>query len=237
MCIDLVLIFLLTVMAKKVHRVWWNHSKATCWGSSIWSHTFHTKRRVVYKLLHGKMSYHKHYDKICFCFDAWCVWWLMWQYHGGTNFGRTAGGPFITTSYDYDAPIDEYGTMILTLSLCNPQWCVSFFTFNLNWFLFLHNAGLVQEPKYSHLKQLHQAIKQCESALVSSEPKVTKLGNYEEAHVFSAGKGSCVAFLSNYHMNAPAKVVFNNRHYTLPAWSTSILPDCRNVVFNTATVC
>lgn len=31
------------------------------------------------------------------------------QYHGGTNFGRTAGGPFVTTSYDYDAPIDEYG--------------------------------------------------------------------------------------------------------------------------------
>lgn len=31
------------------------------------------------------------------------------KYHGGTNFGRTAGGPFITTSYDYDAPIDEYG--------------------------------------------------------------------------------------------------------------------------------
>lgn len=33
----------------------------------------------------------------------------LWQYHGGTNFGRTAGGPFITTSYDYDAPLDEYG--------------------------------------------------------------------------------------------------------------------------------
>lgn len=31
------------------------------------------------------------------------------QYHGGTNFGRSSGGPFITTSYDYDAPIDEYG--------------------------------------------------------------------------------------------------------------------------------
>ncbi|KAG7599608.1 Galactose-binding-like domain superfamily [Arabidopsis suecica] len=127
-----------------------------------------------------------------------------YMYHGGTNFGRTSGGPFITTSYDYDAPIDEY--------------------------------GLVQEPKYSHLKQLHQAIKQCEAALVSSDPHVTKLGNYEEAHVFTAGKGSCVAFLTNYHMNAPAKVVFNNRHFTLPAWSISILPDCRNVVFNTATV-
>jgi hypothetical protein len=33
------------------------------------------------------------------------------QYHGGTNFGRTAGGPFIATSYDYDAPIDEYGEL------------------------------------------------------------------------------------------------------------------------------
>ncbi|KAH9668628.1 Beta-galactosidase 10 [Citrus sinensis] len=32
-----------------------------------------------------------------------------YMYHGGTNFGRTAGGPFITTSYDYEAPIDEYG--------------------------------------------------------------------------------------------------------------------------------
>ncbi|KAH9288506.1 hypothetical protein KI387_032623, partial [Taxus chinensis] len=31
-----------------------------------------------------------------------------YMYHGGTNFGRTAGGPFIATSYDYDAPIDEY---------------------------------------------------------------------------------------------------------------------------------
>ncbi|ONM40722.1 Beta-galactosidase 1 [Zea mays] len=34
-----------------------------------------------------------------------------YMYHGGTNFGRTAGGPFIATSYDYDAPIDEYGEL------------------------------------------------------------------------------------------------------------------------------
>ena len=29
--------------------------------------------------------------------------------HRGTNFGRSAGGPLITTSYHYDAPLDEYG--------------------------------------------------------------------------------------------------------------------------------
>lgn len=33
------------------------------------------------------------------------------QYHGGTNFDRMAGGPYITTSYDYDAPLDEYGNL------------------------------------------------------------------------------------------------------------------------------
>ncbi|KAK1372246.1 hypothetical protein POM88_028439 [Heracleum sosnowskyi] len=29
------------------------------------------------------------------------------DYHGGTNFGRESG-LFVTTSYDYDAPLDEY---------------------------------------------------------------------------------------------------------------------------------
>ncbi|KAL6310893.1 hypothetical protein AAG906_025834 [Vitis piasezkii] len=32
-------------------------------------------------------------------------------YHGGTNFGRTSGGPFITTTYNYNAPIDEYARL------------------------------------------------------------------------------------------------------------------------------
>ncbi|KAK2971493.1 hypothetical protein RJ640_020899 [Escallonia rubra] len=127
-----------------------------------------------------------------------------YMFHGGTNFGRTAGGPFITTSYDYDAPIDEY--------------------------------GMIREPKYSHLKELHRAIKLCEPALVSSDPTVTSLGNSQQAHVFAAGPGKCAAFLSNVDSNSAARVVFNNMHYNLPPWSISILPDCRNVIFNTAKV-
>ena len=35
------------------------------------------------------------------------VAYYMW--HGGTNFGRNGGGPYMTTSYDYDAPVNEYG--------------------------------------------------------------------------------------------------------------------------------
>lgn len=96
-------------------------------------------------------------------------------------------------------------------------------------------SGLLREPKYGHLKDLHQAIKQCEHALVSSDPTVTSLGTYEQAHVFSSGT-TCAAFLANYHSNSAARVTFNNRHYDLPPWSISILPDCRTDVFNTARV-
>ncbi|KAH6833787.1 beta-galactosidase 3 [Perilla frutescens var. hirtella] len=127
-----------------------------------------------------------------------------YMYHGGTNFGRSAGGPFITTSYDYDAPLDEY--------------------------------GLIRQPKYGHLKELHKAVKLCEKAMVSADPTVTSLGNLQQARVYSSESGDCAAFLANHDANSAAKVMFNNMHYSLPPWSISILPDCKNVVFNTAKV-
>ncbi|GMH25176.1 hypothetical protein Nepgr_027019 [Nepenthes gracilis] len=128
-----------------------------------------------------------------------------YMYHGGTNFGRTAGGPFITTSYDYDSPLDEY--------------------------------GLIRQPKYGHLKELHRAIKLCEQALVSADPTVTSMGPFQQAHVFYPETGGgCAAFLANYDANSAVRVLFNNMHYNLPPWSISILPDCKNVVFNTAKV-
>ncbi|KAL4013236.1 hypothetical protein IC575_025398 [Cucumis melo] len=127
-----------------------------------------------------------------------------YMYHGGTNFGRTAGGPFITTSYDYDAPIDEY--------------------------------GLIRQPKFGHLKRLHDAVKLCEKALLTGEPHNYTLATYQKAKVYTSSSGDCAAFLSNYHWNNTARVTFNGRHYTLPPWSISILPDCKNVIYNTAQV-
>ncbi|AQK48887.1 Beta-galactosidase 5 [Zea mays] len=55
------------------------------------------------------------------------------------------------------------------------------------------------------------------------------------AHVFQSPSG-CAAFLANYNSNSYANVVFNNEQYSLPHWSISILPDCKNVVFNSVTV-
>lgn len=127
-----------------------------------------------------------------------------YMYHGGTNFGRTSSGLFIATSYDYDAPLDEY--------------------------------GLLNEPKYGHLRDLHKAIKLCEPALVSSYPIVTKIGNNQEAHVYRSKSGNCAAFLSNYDSKYSVKVTFQNKPYDLPPWSISILPDCKTAVYNTAKV-
>ncbi|XP_076901301.1 beta-galactosidase 3-like [Bidens hawaiensis] len=128
-----------------------------------------------------------------------------YMYHGGTNFGRTSGGPFITTSYDYDAPIDEY--------------------------------GLPRFPKWGHLKELHQAIKMCEHALLNNNPTLVNLGPKQEADVYEDQSGtSCAAFIANLDDKNEKTVQFRNVSYTLPAWSVSILPDCKNVVFNTAKV-
>ncbi|KAL6191274.1 hypothetical protein ACLB2K_037665 [Fragaria x ananassa] len=142
-----------------------------------------------------------------------------YMYFGGTNFGRTSGGPFYITSYDYDAPIDEY--------------------------------GLLSEPKWGHLKDLHAAIKLCEPALVAADsPHYIKLGPKQEAHAYGTtvhtkglnftwigrSQSQCSAFLANIDEHKSASVTFLGQKYNLPPWSVSILPDCRNVVFNTAKV-
>lgn len=46
----------------------------------------------------------------------------------------------------------------------------------------------------------------------------------------------CAAFLANIGIQSDVTVIFNGKSFHLPAWSVSILPDCRNVVFNTAQV-
>lgn len=94
----------------------------------------------------------------------------------GNKFGRIAAGRFIATSYDYDAPLDEY--------------------------------GLLNEPKYGHLRDLHKAI----------------------------SSGGCAAFLSNYGPTYSVRVTFQKMQYDLPPWSISILPDCRTAVYNTARI-
>ncbi|KAG6479253.1 hypothetical protein ZIOFF_062715 [Zingiber officinale] len=56
------------------------------------------------------------------------------------------------------------------------------------------------------------------------------------AHVYKTSSGTCAAFLANVNSNSDATVTFYGKTYHLAAWSVSVLPDCENVVFNTAQI-
>ncbi|KAF3450937.1 hypothetical protein FNV43_RR07026 [Rhamnella rubrinervis] len=127
-----------------------------------------------------------------------------YMYHGGTNFGRTSGGPYIATSYDYDAPLDEYG--------------------NLN------------QPKYGHLKKLHESIKLGEKLLTNGTRSSKDLGNGVNLTMYTNG-GERFCFLSNTDKSNDATMdLGNDGKYYVPAWSVSILENCNKEVYNTAKV-
>lgn len=72
------------------------------------------------------------FDTVWFIF-IFCNSNFLHQYHGGTNFGRTATGRFVATTYDYDAPIDEYGMIFDSCLLSSPIqiWCINFETIDV----------------------------------------------------------------------------------------------------------
>ncbi|XP_058106772.1 beta-galactosidase 15-like [Magnolia sinica] len=126
-----------------------------------------------------------------------------YMYHGGTNFGRTTGGPYIATSYDYDGFLDEYG--------------------NIN------------QPKWGHLKRLHSIIKSMETVLTYGDVTPIDFGNGVEATIYATNETSA-CFLSNRNEMSDETIYFQKNNYFLPRWSVSILPDCKQVAYNTAIV-
>ncbi|XP_058109027.1 beta-galactosidase 15-like [Magnolia sinica] len=127
-----------------------------------------------------------------------------YMYHGGTNFGRTSGGPYITTSYDYDAPLDEYGNL--------------------------------RQPKWGHLKALHLVLLSMENALVYGDVTTTDYGHGATATMYKPANGTAGCFLANQNGTTDVLITFQGLQYLVPAWSVSILPDCKNNVYNTAKI-
>uniref|UniRef100_A0A7N0ZT79 Beta-galactosidase n=1 Tax=Kalanchoe fedtschenkoi TaxID=63787 RepID=A0A7N0ZT79_KALFE len=99
----------------------------------------------------------------------------------------------------------------------------------------LDEYGLIREPKYSHLKDLHAAVKLCSDSILSGSPSNLTLGPQQQAYIFSGPVEQCAAFLVN-NEKAESTVVFQNISYTLPRNSISILQDCNTEIFNTAKI-
>ncbi|CAI9115401.1 OLC1v1016300C1 [Oldenlandia corymbosa var. corymbosa] len=99
----------------------------------------------------------------------------------------------------------------------------------------LDEYGLIREPKYTHLKELHKVIKSCLKTILSGAVTNSSLGKLQEAYEFQEEEeGKCAAFLVNNDKRKIAEVQFRNYTYELPPVSISILPDCSTVAFNTA---
>ncbi|AES95309.1 beta-galactosidase-like protein [Medicago truncatula] len=130
-----------------------------------------------------------------------------YMYHGGTNFGRTAGGPYITTSYDYDAPIDEYG------NLNQPKWG--------------HLKNLHAAIKLGENVLTNYSARKDED--LGNGLTLTTYTN-------SSGARFCF-LSNNNNTDLGARVdLKNDGVYIVPAWSVSIINGCNQEVFNTAKV-
>ena len=75
------------------------------------------------------------------------------------------------------------------------------------------DEGIVRQPKWGHLKELRKAIKLCEAALVNADANYRSLSFGLEAHVCSAGSGTCAAFLANINAQSDATVKFSGNSY------------------------
>ncbi|WCJ39872.1 beta-galactosidase 11 [Euphorbia peplus] len=95
----------------------------------------------------------------------------------------------------------------------------------------LDEFGLVREPKYGHLRDLHNAIKLSKKALLFGSPVTEKLGPDQEARVYEQ-PGECAAFITNNDTKKIQTINFRGKQYLLPPRSISVLPDCQTVVYN-----
>ena len=125
--------------------------------------------------------------------------------------------------------------------------------------------GLLREPKYGHLKDLHKALRLSQKALLWGVPSIEKISEDLEVSISiycwfrnrnkwnyvywqvkdvvmkirtyeKPGTQICAAFLNNNSTKSPETIKFRGQDYYLPRKSISILPDCKTMVFNTQSV-
>lgn len=120
--------------------------------------------------------------------------------------------------------------------------------------------GNLNQPKYGHLKQLHDVFHAMEKTLTYGNISTADFGNlvmvilifcffqflylkyvtlefiFEhvllQTTVYQTEEGSS-CFIGNVN----AKINFQGTSYDVPAWYVSILPDCKTESYNTAKVC
>ncbi|KAJ8424862.1 hypothetical protein Cgig2_003149 [Carnegiea gigantea] len=92
--------------------------------------------------------------------------------------------------------------------------------------------GLVREPKWGHLRDLHRALLLTKKALFEGSYGLVEINPDLEVRYYEKGD-LCSAFIWNNDTHKFQTAEFKGIKHTLPPKSISILPDCKTVVFNT----
>lgn len=160
----------------------------------------------------GEAKPHRPAQDLAFAVARWVMlggaFHNYYMFYGGTNFGRWSGGPFITTTYDYDAPLNEYG------GTNEPKYS---------------HGGKLHEILQSYAPAIVGS---------DSIPTVNKLGPNQEGNVYGTfGTVGSIAFLANIDANNAYTVTFQGQQFTLPPWSVSVVDGASlAVLYNTATI-
>uniref|UniRef100_A0ACD5VVP2 Uncharacterized protein n=1 Tax=Avena sativa TaxID=4498 RepID=A0ACD5VVP2_AVESA len=99
----------------------------------------------------------------------------------------------------------------------------------------LDEYGLVWQSTWSHLRELHAAVKQSEEPLLSGSYSNYSFGEQQEGHVFET-ESDCVAFLVNFDKQKTSNIQLGEASVQLAPKSISILSGCRTIVFETAKI-
>lgn len=127
-----------------------------------------------------------------------------YMFHGGTNFNRTSSY-LVTTTYDYNAPIDEF--------------------------------GYPREPKYTHLKNLHNTLNSISETLLysNSRPQPEHLSKYLVLYSFHKLEFETISFLCNDNDTNADAIRFFTKVLHVPPYTCLILKGF-DVIFNTSAI-
>ncbi|TVU36335.1 hypothetical protein EJB05_18267 [Eragrostis curvula] len=98
----------------------------------------------------------------------------------------------------------------------------------------LDEYGLIWQPTWAHLRELHAAVKQCAEPLLWGTYSNYSFGQ-QEAHIFETDS-ECVAFLVNFDKHKISNIQLGKDSFQIAPKSISILSQCRKVVFETAKI-
>lgn len=127
---------------------------------------------------------------------------------GGSNYGRTVGGPLIVTSYDYDVQINEYALR------SEPKFSLL-------------------TTLHSHLQEASDIL-----LGTMPPAGVSLNGHRNcESHTYRLDDGKCFGFLSNWDDASNCDFPLGLSKVTVPAWSVTLVggSNCSTVLFNTKT--